>query len=262
MKRTPIPLSPEQIPEEFRALLQGAAVFDSNSSPDARVYYIDKGKGYFLKTSSKGRLAQEAQMTRYFHGKGLSASVLSYRSGENDWLLTERIPGEDCTREVYLEEPKRLCDTLAVLLRRLHETPFSGCPVPDRTERYLETAARNHRAGRFDTALLSSCPWKPSSAQDAWKLLKANAKYLRTDTLLHGDYCLPNILLRDWRFSGFIDLDCAGVGDRHIDLFWGIWSLRFNLKTDAWTERFLDAYGRDMIESEMLRVVAAAETFG
>ena len=69
-------------------------------------------------------------------------------------------------------------------------------------------------------------------------------------------------MLDDWRFSGFIDLGNGGVGDRHIDLFWGIWSLGFNLKTDRYADRFLDAYGRDRVEPELLRIVAAYEVFG
>ena len=80
-------------------------------------------------------------------------------------------------------------------------------------------------------------------------------------TLLHGDYCLPNILLDNWQLSGFIDLDAGGIGDRHIDLFWGIWTLQFNLKTDRYRDRFLDAYGRDKVTEELLRVVSAAEVF-
>ena len=85
---------------------------------------------------------------------------------------------------------------------------------------------------------------------------------LKCDVLLHGDYCLPNVMLDDWTFAGFIDLGNGGVGDRHIDLFWGIWSLEFNLKTNQYRERFLDAYGRDRVDEHMLRVVAAAEVFG
>ena len=86
--------------------------------------------------------------------------------------------------------------------------------------------------------------------------------HLKSDTLLHGDYCLPNIMLENWRFTGFIDLGRGGIGDRHIDLFWGAWTLEFNLHTDKYGSRFLDAYGRDRVEEEMLRVVAAAEVFG
>jgi kanamycin kinase len=79
---------------------------------------------------------------------------------------------------------------------------------------------------------------------------------------LHGDYCLPNIILDDWQFSGFIDLDNSGVGDRHVDLFWATWTLFFNLKTDKYRERFIDAYGREKVDEDMLRAIAAIEVFG
>ena len=86
--------------------------------------------------------------------------------------------------------------------------------------------------------------------------------------LIHGDYCLPNVMLDGWSFSGFIDLGGAGIGDRHIDLFWSEWSIGFNLMMygeKEWARygsRFLDAYGQDKIEKERLRAVAAAEVFG
>ena len=85
---------------------------------------------------------------------------------------------------------------------------------------------------------------------------------LQGKALLHGDYCLPNIILNDWKFSAFIDVGDGGVGDRHIDLFWGAWTLFFNLKTQAYRERFLDAYGRDQVNEELLKVVAAIAVFG
>ena len=59
-----------------------------------------------------------------------------------------------------------------------------------------------------------------------------------------------------------MDVGCGGVGDRHIDLFWGVWTLSFNLKTDRYRDRFLDAYGRDRVDETALKIVAAAEVFG
>ena len=85
---------------------------------------------------------------------------------------------------------------------------------------------------------------------------------LKNEVLLHGDYCLPNIMLDDWRFSAFIDLGASGVGDRHLDLYWGAWSLAFNLKTDRYRERFYDAYGRDRIDECVIGLVSIAEAFG
>lgn len=85
---------------------------------------------------------------------------------------------------------------------------------------------------------------------------------LKKEVLIHGDYCLPNIILNNRKFSGYIDLDCGGIGDRHIDVLWGIWTLNYNLGTIEYTNRFIDAYGRDMIEPEKLRMIAAMEMIG
>ena len=54
----------------------------------------------------------------------------------------------------------------------------------------------------------------------------------------------------------------TAVGDRHIDIFWGIWTLAFNLNTSKYRGRFLDAYGRDKADESILKIVAAAEVFG
>ena len=261
MQRKPVILEKDVVPAMFHPFLEGAAVFDSSCSPLARVYFLDNGPGFYLKTALKGTLRREAELTAFFYSKGLSAEVLAYESGEQDWLLTRRIPGEDCIHPVYLDDPKRLCDTTAQLLRQLHETDFAGCPVQNRTAEYLATARKNYGQKAYDVSLFPD-NWGYATPEEAWAEVEKNGHYLKADTLLHGDYCLPNILLNNWGFSGFIDLDAGGVGDRHVDLFWGAWTLMFNLKTDDYRNRFLDAYGRDKIEEELLRTVAAVEVFG
>lgn len=261
MQRKPITLDMGDIPATFHPFLENAAVFDSSCSPTARVYFLDKGPGFYMKTAPKGTLQREAELTAFFHKKGLSAEVLGYESGQCDWLLTRRIPGEDCLDRLYMDDPVRLCDTIACLLRRLHETDCADCPVPDRTGEYLATARKNYEQRNYDASLFPD-NWGYATPEEAWRVVEETGRYLKTDTLLHGDYCLPNILLDQWKFSGFIDLDSGGVGDRHVDLFWGIWSLQFNLKTDRYRDRFLDAYGREKVEEELLRTVAAVEVFG
>lgn len=259
MKKTPVTPVLSQFPEMFHPFLIGCPVYDSSCSREARVWFLEREGGLYLKRSPKGTLAREAAMTRYFHGKGLAAEVLAYESLEEDWLLTAAVPGEDCTAGEYTDDPKRLSALLGERLRMLHALSGEGCPVPDHTARYLAKAEENYRKGMFDPQSVGSLF---SSPQEAFAAVEAGKHLLKTDTLLHGDYCLPNIMLQDWKFTGFIDLDHAGVGDRHVDLFWGVWTLRFNLRTDAWGGRFLDAYGRDAVEKDMLRAVAAAECFG
>lgn len=259
MKRTPITIDPQDFPAPFRPLLVGSPVWDSSSSTAARVWFIDREGGLFLKRAARGTLKREAELTAFFHKKGLSSQVLAYESLEDDWLLTVRLPGEDCVHPMYLSEPERLCDTTAQLLRMLHDTDPTGCPVA-RTPEYLAQVHRNHETGKCHPGLFPA-GWSFPSAEDAWREVEENGKYLQTEALLHGDYCLPNILLDDWRFSGFIDLDTGGLGDRHVDLFWGVWSLNRNLGTNRYFDRFLDAYGRDLVDPEKLRTIAAVEIF-
>lgn len=249
------------IPAAFHSLLRNAPVYDSSCSPEARVLYVDREEGFYLKSAAAGSLETEAALTRYFHSKGLATEVLDYRSGERDWLLTRRMPGEDCTNAAFLVQPERLCDILGQRLRLLHELDYSGCPVPDRMESYRALAEQNYRTDRYEKSHFPDS-FGYETPEQAWDVISREGHLLKSDTLIHGDYCLPNIMLNDWRFSGFVDLGNAGVGDRHIDLFWGVWSLGFNLKTDRYRDRFLDAYGRDRVETEMLRIVAAYEVFG
>jgi len=261
MKRTPITPDLTAIPAQFHPLFSGAPVYDSSCSPEARVYYIDTDGGLFLKTAEKGSLKQEGDLDTYFHTLGLGPEVLEYHSGKADWLLTRRVPGEDCLHPAYLDDPKRLTDTIAQMLLDLHSRDYSACPVPDHTARYIRRAKENYKQQRYDLDLFPD-NWGYATPEEAWQVVEENAQYLKTDTLLHGDYCLPNIMLDNWNFAGFIDVGNGGIGDKHVDLFWGAWTLRFNLKTDKYSTRFLDAYGRNRFEPEMLRVIAAFEVFG
>lgn len=261
MKRKPAVFCPEDFPEELHSLLRQSRLFDSSCSKEARVWMLEGRETFFLKSAAAGTLKTEADMTRFFHSKGLGAEVFSYLSGERDWLLTRAVPGEDCTFPKYWDDPKWLCDTTATLLRQLHEETTEGCPVTDRCGTYLANARKSYETGFCELDLFPEQEWSFSSAEEAWQLVERNGKFLKNDTLLHGDYCLPNIMLDDWKFTGFIDVGRGGIGDRHIDIFWGVWTLFFNLKTNAYDNRFLDAYGRDRIEPELLCTVAALEVF-
>ena len=262
MKKTLIDKIPYSLPEDFSSLINGAKIFDSSCSPEARVYFIEKDLGYYLKINKAKELKNEAVMTDYFHSKGLGAEVVKYHSSNtNDFLLTAAVTGEDCTHSAYLGEPKKLCDTIATHLRLLHETDFNACPVQNRMKDYLALADKNYATGNYDqSAFPDSFGYK--SASEAYSALNDGRNGLKCDVLLHGDYCLPNIMLDNWIFSGFIDLGNGGVGDRHVDIFWGVWTLRFNLKTNKYAERFLDAYGRDKIDLSLIKTIAAAEVFG
>lgn len=63
------------------------------------------------------------------------------------------------------------------------------------------------------------------------------------NTLTHGDFCLPNILVENDKFKAFIDLGDAGIGDPWRDYAWCIWSLEYNLNTNKYTPLLLEKLG-------------------
>lgn len=60
------------------------------------------------------------------------------------------------------------------------------------------------------------------------------------NTLIHGDFCLPNILIYRNKVSGFIDLGDSCFDDPWIDYAWALWSLEYNLQTNYYNEIFLN----------------------
>ncbi|MBR4304561.1 MAG: aminoglycoside 3'-phosphotransferase, partial [Clostridia bacterium] len=140
----------ENLPPQLAQITRGAEVFDSSCSRAARVYYIAKDGGMYLKTAAKGTLKRQKLLTEYFARLGLSAPVLDYIEAEQDWLLMQAVKGDDCIAESYLSEPDRLCDTLAEVMVHLHSMPADACPNSGRMDEYLSEVQRGYEQGRFD----------------------------------------------------------------------------------------------------------------
>lgn len=232
-------------------------MYDSSSHSTAKVYYCDSG--YYLKVDAKGSLAAEASLGRIFYEKGLGVEVIAYLSEKKDYLVTRSATGWDATH--MLERPKELCEALADALHRIHAPSIDGVPLSFRYQRYMESANGDITGGYYDESVLME-RFRIRSREEAWDIMQAEKENLCPNTLIHEDACLLNVIFKNGRFETFIDFNMAGVGDRHIDLYWALWSLQYNLKTERYTDFFLDAYGRDRLHVDMLRVIAAFELFG
>ncbi len=64
----------------------------------------------------------------------------------------------------------------------------------------------------------------------------------RGNVLIHGDYCLPNVLVQDGELSGIVDVGQSGLGNPEDDLAAGVWTLQYNFG-EGFARPFLDAYG-------------------
>jgi kanamycin kinase len=257
MKKTPVEIDIEIFPCEIRYLFENAAVYDSSCSKDATVYYLDSG--YYIKIDKSSSLAAEAKMCKIFHNAGLGVEVVAYVCGDKDYLVTRAADGDDLTH--FLDYPEKLCKLLADALRNLHSQPIAGIPVSAGYARYMEAAVKSISDGCFDDHVLIN-RYMIMSKEEAFKIIQKHKHALLADTLVHGDACLPNIIQCNGKFSAFIDLNLAGIGNKHTDIYWALWSLQYNLKTEDYTDMFLDMYGRNNFNEEMLKVIAAYEFFG
>ncbi len=222
MQKTEIQIASEEFPVELQYVFKDTKVYDSSSHPTMRVLYSELG--YYVKIAEKGMLAREAEMTRMFEKNGMGVSVVSYISTDRDYMVTKPATGEDALK--YLDDPERLCRVLAEAMKKLHSMPLTDVPISPCMETYTNVE---------------------------------KGDILKRDTFIHGDFCLPNVILDDWRFSSFIDVGLAGVGDKHIDIYWALWSLNYNLKTDRYTDLFMTLYGKENIDMAILKMVAEVE---
>lgn len=250
MNKRKIEIDLADFPSQLHELLRAGEIYDSSCSTEARTLYCEAG--YYIKIALKGALASEAMMGRLFHQLGLGVEVLEYLSSDRDYLVTRSADGEDLTH--HLEDPENLCRVMAEGLRKLHSQSVAGAPVSAKLSGYADLSGFNEYL-RMDYIGIRS-------REEAVAVIDANRGRLTSDTLIHGDACLPNIICRDGRFGTFIDCGFGGAGDRHIDLFWAIWSLQFNLKTEDYTDHFLDLYGREKVDMDMLKTAAALELLG
>lgn len=171
------------------------------------------------------RVCEESEnhlaMLRWLEGKIPAPRVIE--SVEVDgfrWTLMTRISGEMSCAEQWRSDPGRLVRVLAEAMRLLWTVDVSGCPVDQSAEAKLKRAKTIVEKGLVDMDLVDPETFGEKGFPSPAALLQWLQEHEpEPDPVLsHGDYCLPNIFLEDWKFSGFLDLGRSGVGDRWNDI--------------------------------------------
>ena len=80
------------------------------------------------------------------------------------------------------------------------------------------------------------------SALDLLSELEATRPGSEDLVVTHGDFCLPNVILRSGAVAGFIDVGRAGVADRHQDFACAARSIAYNYG-EQFVAPFFEAYG-------------------
>ncbi len=169
--------------------------------------------------------------------------VLGYGAdGAREWLLTASLRGVDATDDGLRADPPRLVPLLAAGLRRFHALPVAACPFDSRADVLVRLAEERVAAGLVDAARDLHAEHGPLTAESAVARLRELRPAREDLVVCHGDYCLPNVLIRDWQVTGYVDVGKLGVADRWWDLAVATWSVTWNLGPGG-EDAFLAAYG-------------------
>lgn len=188
-------------------------------------------------------LGDEIARLRWLQAQGQPAPTVMATAEEagRRWLLMSALPGRDLATSVDLP-PRQVVVVLADALRDLHALPVSACPFDQRLASRLHAAQARVEAGvvdadDFDDERLGQ------SAQQVFVELCASRPAHEDRVVCHGDACLPNLMVADGRFSGFIDCGRLGVADRYQDLALAARSLVHNFGDTRWVAPLFQRYG-------------------
>lgn len=155
-----------------------------------------------------------------------------YHTVENNrsYLLMSRVDGKMSCEKEYLEQPKLLAKVLADGLKALWSVDISECPVKSGVDEKLaiaRMAVENNEINMEDAEPETFGPNGFNSPKELLTWLENN-RPIEEPVLSHGDYCLPNIFIKENRLSAFIDIGRCGVADKWLDIAICYRSLKHN----------------------------------
>jgi len=181
------------------------------------------------------------------------SKVKDYKIIENkEYILTEFMEGIPSFEFGHQSTTNNVGIILGESLRKIHDLNIQKCPfklnIDDRISKLLNKIERDN----VDQDILNF--HFPNSTK-AEILEQTKSLILQKWNLVfsHGDYCLPNILISNNKLSGFIDMGDSGVADRNYDLYYGLWSLKYN-DLEKYSDDFINSYGKDRVSEKKLKL--------
>jgi len=164
---------------------------------------------------------------------------------QGSWFLSAGLPGRSAVDDRWKRDPETAVRAIGAGLRALHEElPVAGCPFDRGIGTRVAQARANVAAGKRDRDRWhEDIQAIATSAEHALDLVAEAPPEVDRLVVCHGDSCAPNTLIgEDGAYSGHVDFDALGLGDRWADLAIATWSTTWNYGP-GWELPLLEAYG-------------------
>ncbi|MGA9996253.1 MAG: APH(3') family aminoglycoside O-phosphotransferase [Pyrinomonadaceae bacterium] len=136
---------------------------------------------------------------------------------DSDYLLLSEVAGVDASDKSCQANAAQVIEQLAAGLKMIHSVPVDRCPFDMTLSRKVELAREMMLRGLVDESDFDESR-RGRTAQELYDELIECVPAEEELVFTHGDYCLPNIILRDLLLSGFVDWGQAGIADRYQDI--------------------------------------------
>lgn len=242
------------LPPAIQALLGDSIVTEVTigCSP-ASVYHLVRPNGnLYLKTqpvTPHGSLLPEAQVLRWLQGQLPVPEVAHYECDERrEYLVLAEIAGVNCVAAQYELTPETIARILASGLRMIHAIDIVTCPFDARLDHRLTQARYNVEHDLVDEDDFDDERRGIMTAREVLAAVERERPPEDDLVFMHGDYCLPNVIVQDGALSGFVDWGRAGIADRYQDLALASRSIRYNLGAE-YEAIFFAAYGIEQVNT-------------
>jgi aminoglycoside phosphotransferase len=252
----------DSLPADLRAIIGDAALEENRiGCSGVRIFRVG-GLGYLKIAALPHDLRPERDRLVWLAGRLPVPQVLYYDEDDaRQFMLISEIGGLPSHDEHFRFRPRRIVTLLAEALKTIHAVEVTGCPFDQRIDVLLATAHRrlsDHQVDEndFDTA------HQGRRASDLYAELLVTRPADAAPIFVHGDYCLPNVLVDPDRLTltGFVDWGSAGVSDRYFDLALAARSITYNLGAE-WVAPFFAAYGLAEIDHARITFFQALDEF-
>lgn len=204
------------------------------------------GNAVFLKTGrgvAADSLTREKMVLDFLQDKKITVpNVLNYVKDGQDGITYLLISGLDglAAQKTSSLNKKDVLNIVAKALKQFHSISIKGgenLRTLDKDLDYIQTCVQFNLIKRrnFQKANQGKTP------EDVYLYLCKMKNIFSNNNLVHGDYCLPNIMVTKKSY-GFIDLGDCGPGDPYKDFSAMEVSIARNFGKE-WIETFYQCYG-------------------
>lgn len=240
------------LPEQIKKLLGDRPYsLDTIGMSNAKVICFDD---MVLKIEKQCEESEnEHRMMEWLGGKLPVPQILCAEKEDGlNYLLMSKISGDMCCSAKYMESPENLIKLLADGLRMLWQIPIRGCSYNNSIENKLKLAEIRVSGQLCDMKDAEPETYGAHGFDSPYKLLQwlKNNKPAEELVFSHGDFCLPNIFIKDNKVNGFIDLGRSGIADKYQDIALCYRSMKHNLD-GSYGGKVFKAFDPDILFKEL-----------